>query len=296
MELFAQTVVNGLLIGGVYVAIAVGFSLAFGVLHIIDFAVGEWVILGALVGWTLTEWLAVEPLLLLPLVAVGFSLLGWIIQPLIRRVVTGDRPLPVLMGLVFTFGLAILAQAVALLVWGINRRSIASGLGGQAFELHVAGVSLTVPVLRLVMFVFGMAVVAAVSTILRRTRYGAAVRAAAQNPVMAGLLGVNVDRIGRIVYAAYAAITGAAGMFIGMLFAISPEVGLQYTTFAFFTVVLAGMGYVPGVPVAGLALGLLQSLVATSRLGPRYVYLVVFLVLYLILLVSPRGILRRGWA
>lgn len=295
MELFSQTIVNGLLIGGVYVAIAVGFSLAFGVMHIIDFAVGEWVIIGALAGWTLTGWLGVDPLLVLPLVAVGFSLLGWLIQPLIRQVVASDRPLPVLMGLVFTFGLAILVQAAAFLVWGINRRSIASGLGGQALKLHVAGISLTVPLLRLMMFVFGMAVVAAVGTILRGTRLGTAVRAAAQNPVMAGLLGVDVDQIGRIVYAGYAAVTGAAGVFIGTLFAVSPEVGLQYTTFAFFTVVLAGMGYVPGVPVAGLALGLLQSVVAVYW-GPRYVYLAVFFALYLILLISPRGILRRGWA
>jgi branched-chain amino acid transport system permease protein len=84
-------------------------------------------------------------------------------------------------------------------------------------------------------------------------------------------------------------------VFIGMLFAVSPEVGLQHTTFAFFTVVLAGMGYVPGVPVAGLALGLLQSIVAVYW-GPRYVYLAVFLALYLILLISPRGLLRKGWA
>ncbi|HID86854.1 MAG TPA: branched-chain amino acid ABC transporter permease [Anaerolineae bacterium] len=295
MELLAQTIVNGLLIGGVYIAIAVGFSLAFGVMHVIDFAVGEWVIIGALLGWTLTEWLGIDPLFVLVPIAVVFWLLGWVIQPLIRRVVTGDRPLPVLMGLVFTFGIAILVQAVALFVWGINRRSIASSLGGQALQLHIGGLGFTVPVLRLVMFMYGMGVVLVAGLLLRRTRLGIAVRAAAQNPDMAGLLGVNVDWIGRVIYAGYAAVTGMAGVFIGMLFAVSPEIGLQYTTFAFFTVVLAGMGYVPGVPVAGLTLGLLQSAVAVYW-GPRYVYLAVFFALYLVLLISPRGILRRGWA
>ena len=295
MELLAQTIVNGLLIGGVYIAIAVGFSLAFGVMHVIDFAVGEWVIIGALLGWTLTEWLGIDPLFVLVPIAVVFWLLGWVIQPLIRRVVTGDRPLPVLMGLVFTFGIAILVQAVALFVWGINRRSIASSLGGQALQLHIGGLGFTVPVLRLVMFMYGMGVVLVAGLLLRRTRLGIAVRAAAQNPDMAGLLGVNVDWIGRGIYAGYAAVTGMAGVFIGMLFAVSPEIGLQYTTFAFFTVVLAGMGYVPGVPVAGLTLGLLQSAVAVYW-GPRYVYLAVFFALYLVLLISPRGILRRGWA
>lgn len=104
-----------------------------------------------------------------------------------------------------------------------------------------------------------------------------------------------MDRVGRVIYGGYVAITSAAGVFIGMLFSASPEMGLQYTTLAFFTVVLGGMGYVPGVPVAGLALGLLQSLVAVYW-GPRYVYLAVFLVLYLALLIFPRGLLRKGWA
>jgi branched-chain amino acid transport system permease protein len=279
----------------VYVAIAVGFSMAFGVMHVIDFAVGEWVVVGALVGWTLTAQVGLDPFLVLPLVAAGFAVVGWFLQPLLRRVVAGDRPLPVLMGLVFTFGVAILLQAGALLVWGINRRSIANPLGGRSIQLDLGGLSLTVPVLRLVMLLFGLGVVVAIGLVLRRTRAGAAVRATAQNPVMAGLLGINVDLVGRAVYAAYAGITSMAGVFIGTLFAVSPEIGLQYTTFAFFTVVLAGMGYVAGVPLAGLALGLLQSLVAVYW-GPRYVYLAVFLALYLTLLVSPRGLLRRGWA
>jgi branched-chain amino acid transport system permease protein len=295
MELLLQSVVNGILIGGVYVAVAVGFSMAFGVMHVIDFAVGEWVVVGALVGWTLTAQLGLDPFLVLPLVGVVFAVVGWFLQPLLRRVVAGDRPLPVLMGLVFTFGIAILLQAGALLVWGINRRSIANPLGGRSIQLDLGGLSLTVPVLRLVMLLFGVGVVVAIGIVLRRTRAGAAVRAAAQNPVMAGLLGINVSLVGRAVYAAYAGITSVAGVFIGTLFAVSPEIGLQYTTFAFFTVVLAGMGYVAGVPVAGLALGLLQSLVAVYW-GPRYVYLAVFLALYLTLLISPRGLLRRGWA
>jgi branched-chain amino acid transport system permease protein len=295
MELLLQSVVNGILIGGVYVAVAVGFSMAFGVMHVIDFAVGEWVVVGALVGWTLTAQLGLDPFLVLPLVAVGFAMVGWFLQPLLRRVVAGDRPLPVLMGLVFTFGIAILLQAGALLVWGINRRSIANPLGGRSIQLDLGGLSLTIPILRLVMLLFGLGVVVAIGIVLRRTRAGAAVRATAQNPVMAGLLGINVDLVGRAVYAAYAGITSVAGVFIGTLFAVSPEIGLQYTTFAFFTVVLAGMGYVAGVPVAGLALGLLQSLVAVYW-GPRYVYLAVFLALYLTLLISPRGLLRRGWA
>jgi branched-chain amino acid transport system permease protein len=243
----------------------------------------------------LASTLGVDPLLALPVVALGFGFAGWFLQPLIGRVVAGDRPLPVLMGLVFTFGVAILLQALAFLVWGINRRSMASDLVRGTVEMSLLGASVLVPILRLLVLAFGLAVVLGIGIFMRRTRYGAAVRAVAQNATMAALLGVDVERLGRAVYAGYTAITAGVGIFVGILFAVSPEVGLQYTTFAFFTVVLAGMGYVAGVPVAGLALGLLQSGVAVYW-GPRYVYLAVFLALYLTLLMSPRGLLRKGWA
>jgi branched-chain amino acid transport system permease protein len=127
------------------------------------------------------------------------------------------------------------------------------------------------------------------------TRTGLAVRATAQNREHAGLMGVNVKRISTLVYSMYTGLTAMAGVLIGSIYAVTAQVGPQYALLAFFVVVLAGLGSVLGVLVAGLFLGVLQAMV-TVYVGPSYTLAVVFGVLFLTLLVSPRGILRRGLA
>ncbi len=128
---------------------------------------------------------------------------------------------------------------------------------------------------------------------LHRTRFGLAVRAVAQNRDNAGLMGVDVRRLSAVVYGIYTGITAAAGVLIAAIFSVNPDVGLKYTLFAFFVAVLAGLGSVGGVLVAGLFLGVIESMVATYG-GASYSHLVVFGALYAVLLLSPQGILRRG--
>jgi branched-chain amino acid transport system permease protein len=286
VDLFLQSILNGVLIGGIYIAIAVGFSICFGVMHIIDFAVGEWLMLGGFIGFLLVG-MKVEPLLLIPLVFPIFFVVGYMLQPVIQRVLTG-RKANVLMGLVFTFGMSIFLQGLALYIWGHDRRTLTSALSG----LNIQGL-VTIPTLRLVAFIIAGTVTLAFMLFLARTRLGLSIRATAEDRDTAAVLGVDIARISRLVYAAYAGLTGMAGILIGTVFTIYAEMGLRYTTFAFFTVVLAGMGYLPGILVAGLFLGILQSLVAVY-VGGRYIYLVLFLVLYVVLLVSPQGIMGKG--
>jgi len=114
MELFIQTLIDGLLIGGLIIIVGVGFSLCFGVMHIVDFAVGEWVMLGAYAGYLLVRSFGHDPMVYLPLIFLIFCGLGWIIYPLIFRAVSGKGHNPVIMGLVFTFGLSILIKGGAL--------------------------------------------------------------------------------------------------------------------------------------------------------------------------------------
>jgi len=286
VDLFLQSILNGVLIGGIYIAIAVGFSVCFGVMHIIDFAVGEWLMLGGFIGFILTG-MRVEPLFLIPLVFPIFFVVGYMLQPVIQRVLTG-RKANVLMGLVFTFGMSIFLQGLALYIWGHDRRTLTSALSGQNIQGLV-----TIPTLRLVAFVIAGTVTLAFMLFLAKTRLGLSIRATAEDRDTAAVLGVDIARISRLVYAVYAGLTGVAGILIGTVFTIYAEMGLRYTTFAFFTVVLAGMGYLPGILVAGLFLGILQSLVAVY-VGGRYIYLVLFLVLYVVLLVSPQGIMGKG--
>jgi branched-chain amino acid transport system permease protein len=289
MELFLQTLIDGLLIGGLIIVVSIGFSLCFGVMHIVDFAVGEWVMLGAYTGYLLVRYFGHDPMIYLPLIFLIFGGVGWIIYPLISRAVSGKRHNPVIMGLVFTFGLSILAKGAALSVWGYHIQSITTWLSGKSFSLDIA----TVPALRFSGFMFGILVTVAFMVFLYKTRTGTTIRATAQDREMANLLGADVHKVGSIVYSLYAGITGMSGVLIGALFSIHAAMGAKYATLAFFVVVLAGMGYVPGVIIAAMILGLLQSFVGVY-IGGRYNLVGLFMVMYGILLITPKGILKKG--
>lgn len=289
MELFLQTLIDGLLIGGLIIIVGVGFSLCFGVMHIVDFAVGEWVMLGAYAGYLMVRYFGHDPMIYLPIIFLIFCVLGWLIYPLIFRAVSGKGHNPVIMGLVFTFGLSILIKGGALSVWGYHIQSITTWLSGKSLSLDLV----TIPALRLSGFAFGLLVTLVFMAFLYKTRFGIIIRATAQDRDTANLLGADVRRVGALVYSLYAGVTGMSGVLIGALFSIHAAMGAKYSTLAFFVVVLAGMGYVPGVVIAALVLGLLQSFV-TVYIGGRYTLAALFLVMYGVLLITPKGILRRG--
>lgn len=289
MELFFQTIIDGLLIGGLIIIVGIGFSLCFGVMHIVDFAVGEWVMLGAYAGYLMVRYFGHDPMIYLPVIFLIFFVLGWLVYPLIFRAVSGKGHNPVIMGLVFTFGLSIIAKGGALSVWGYHIQSITTWLSGKSLSIGLV----TVPALRFSGFLFGLLVTLLFMAFLYKTKFGIIIRATAQDRDTANLLGADVRKVGAFVYSLYAGVTGMSGVLIGALFSIHAAMGAKYATLAFFVVVLAGMGYVPGVLVAALVLGLLQSFV-TVYIGGRYTLAALFLVMYGVLLITPKGILKRG--
>jgi len=286
-----QALVGGILIGGLYVAISIGFSLSFGVLDVVDLAVGMWVVIGAFAAIVVSEAIGIDAFALLPAVFVVFGIVGWIIAPLIYRVRMSKYALPALMGLAFTFGLATLIRGGLLTVFGYNPRTVPTSL----FTGNVSIFGITAPMIRVAGFAFAVIATALFLAFLFYTRTGLAIRATAQSKENAGLMGIDVKRISSLVYAIYTGLTAMAGALLGAIYAMTPEVGLRYTLFAFFVVVLAGLGSVVGVMVAGLFLGILQSLV-TTYVGANYTLLVVFAVLFVALLLFPQGISRRGIA
>jgi len=286
---FLQSTIDGLLIGGVLVVLSLGMSLAFGVMRIVDFAVGEWLMLGAFAAFFLSGWLHLEPLLVAPLVFVVFFAVGYLFQPLLERVTSGKRAHANLMGLVLTFGLSQVIRGGALMGFGRDNRSLKTGLS----DLTLFWGPLIVPGPKLVTFIAGFALTLAFLYFLYRTSLGLRVRMVAQDKTSAALLGVQASWINSLVYGLHVGLTAVAGVFIGMLFTFNPEVGARYALYTFFVVVLGGMGYLPGVLVAALVLGLVQSYV-TAYLDPRYISLAAFAILYLVLVISPRGLLRRG--
>lgn len=291
MSLLIQTILNGLLVGGLFVTISVGFSLAFGVLDVVDFAVGEWVMLGAFAGVASTTWFGVDPIAFLPVVFVFFAAVGWLVAPLIYRVRNSRNARPALMALAFTFGLATLARGGMLTAVGFDPRTVKIGVVQGTVTLG----AIQVPTLRLAGFVFAAVATCLFMLFLYRTRTGLAVRAVAQDKEIAGLMGVDVKRTSSLVYSLYAGLTSMAGVLIGGIYSITAQDGPTYTLMAFFVVVLAGLGSVGGVLIAGLVLGVLESLV-TVYVSADFTLAIVFGVLFLVLVLSPRGILRRGTA
>lgn len=293
MELLPQAIIDGLLIGGIYITIAIGFSLTYGVMHIIDFAVGEWIMLGAFMGYYLNLWLGVEPFLLLPAVFVVFLGVGYALQPVIHRVLSGRRGNPVLMGLVFTFGLALAIKGGALTAFGFFSRSTPSVIAGHSFFFEWGDFFATVPAVRLAGLVYALTITGILHYVLKKTDFGLAVRALSQHRDAAGLMGINARRTSSWVYGIYVGISAMTGVLVGSVFSISAQMGGDYTIFAFFVVVLAGMGYLAGVPWAAFLLGLVQSFFLIYG-NPSYTLLAVFTLLWVILLVSPRGLFAKG--
>jgi branched-chain amino acid transport system permease protein len=245
--------------------------------------------LGAYAGYLMVRYFGHDPMIYLPVIFLIFFVLGWLVYPLIFRAVSGKGHNPVIMGLVFTFGLSIIAKGGALSVWGYHIQSITTWLSGKSLSIGLV----TVPALRFSGFLFGLLVTLLFMAFLYKTKFGIIIRATAQDRDTANLLGTDVRKVGAFVYSLYAGVTGMSGVLIGALFSIHAAMGAKYATLAFFVVVLAGMGYVPGVLVAALVLGLLQSFF-TVYVGGRYTLAALFLVMYGVLLITPKGILRRG--
>jgi branched-chain amino acid transport system permease protein len=293
MELLPQALIDGILLGGIYITIAIGFSLVYGVMHIIDFAVGEWIMLGAFLGLYLNKWSGLDPFLLLPLVFFVFALVGYLLQPVIHRVVSGRQGNPLLMGLVFTFGLALMFRGIALTGFGFYSHSIPSTFSDHSLFYERGALFMTVPGIRLAGLVYALVITVALHWLLKKTNFGLGVRALAQNRDAAALMGVNGKRTSSYVYGIYVGISAMTGVLIGSILSVSAQMGPDYTIVAFFVVVLAGMGYLAGVPWAAFLLGLVQSFFLIY-LDPGYTMLAVFAILFTILLVSPRGLFAKG--
>jgi branched-chain amino acid transport system permease protein len=291
--LIPQAIIDGLLLGGIYLTIGIGFSLAFGVLHIIDFAVGEWIMLGAFIGLYLNAWTGLDPFLLLPAVFIIFGIVGYFLQPVIHQVISGKKGNPLLMGLVFTFGLGLIFRGSAQSIFGIFTHSLSTALSEDSWYFEIGPIFLTIPLVRLSGLIYALAVYFGLNFLLKKSDFGRAVRAVAQNKEAAGLMGININQTCSAVYAIYVGISAMTGVFIGAIVSLNAGMGPDLTTFAFFVVVLAGMGYLSGVPWAAFLLGLIQSFFLIY-FNPSYTLLAVFFVLYLILLVSPTGMFRKG--
>jgi branched-chain amino acid transport system permease protein len=280
-----DALVSGILLGGLFAVTALGLSLVFGVMRMINLMHGEILVLGAYLSLELSSTLGLDPLLSIVVVApvlflVALPLFRFVLEPVLAK---GPEPT-----LLTTFGLSIIAQSVFILVFSGDTQTLRSPYSSSS--VTVAGFHL--PVMYLVSFGVGLLLCGAVDQLIRRTGFGREVRAAAEDREAAATLGVDVRRTNRFVFAIAAACTGIGGILVGSTFAFTPTSGLDYLLSGFAVVVLGGLGSVRGTLVGALTLGVIESLGA-AFVGDGYrnfIGLVAFLV---VLSVRPQGLFGR---
>jgi len=281
-----QTLINGILQGGVYAAAAVGLSLIFGVSGILNAAHGELVMLGAFATYWLFTLYHIDALLTLPISFGLLFALGWALQYFVLNRTLGR---PILLSLLVTFGISLILVNVALRLWSGDHRMMRI----PYFEHSLILGPFIVPLSRVVACVVGVGMVAGLSWLLAATRLGRMIRATAQDGEMARMLGVNPRTVYAITFGLGAGVSGVAGSLVAFYTPVEPNMGLTYTLFAFAVVVLGGLGYTAGVIWGGLTLGIAQALTETY-LEAGLSLLVAFALLYGILRFMPAGIMGKG--
>ena len=286
LPVILQVLLDGILMGGIYASCAVGFSLIFGVLRIINIVHGEFIMLGAFTTYWLHSLFGIDPFLSLPVSFCILFVFGYLLQKfVINRVIEA----PEVMSLLLTFGLSLIISNLALIAWKGDYRLVNPSYAAVNFRLS----SLTIPYIRLATFIFALAAIAGLYLFLQKTDIGRAIRATAQNKDGARLQGVRPASIYAVTFGLGAGVTAIAGSLLSMSFSIFPSMGGDYLLFAFFIVVVGGLGYLPGSLAGGLLLGILQSL-STNLFGAGLTYILIFAVLYVVLIVRPGGIFGKG--
>lgn len=280
--LVTQSVVTGLLLGGVYALVSVGLTLIFGVLGVVNFAHGAMLSLAMFIVYWLTTSIGL-PVYVSTLVAVPVMLaFGYLVQLALlnKMVLSGSHEGPLLV----TLGVSLLLSNLLLMVFGGRPLSVPSSVQGS-FRIFGAIVSYE----RLIAFV-GAALVAVVLTlILKKTSLGMSIRAVAANSQGAALVGVNVGRVYALTFGIGTACVGVAGGLLAPFLSLTPNVGEEFTILAFVIVVLGGLGSVAGAMVGGLVIGLIQTVGALYLPGTGSL-LLVFVVFVLVLLFRPQGL------
>ncbi len=283
--LAAQVLINALVLGCLYACIAIGFSLVWGVLNVINLIHGSFIVLGAYLAWGLYQSLHISPWYALIIAAPAFFVLGYVIQRVIlNRVITA----PVLVTLTLTFGLDLILNNAMIYYFKADYRKLT--LTPPMGSVSVFGV--VVPVDRLVATAAALALTGVLYLILRRLRVGRAIVAVRLDRDAAKLMGVDVNSIYAIAFGLGAALAGCAGVLMALIFPISPLTSTAYLGKAFVVCVLGGLGSVSGALAGGILLALIEG-IGSTLIGPAHATTLSFALLIVFLIVRPQGLLGR---
>ena len=283
--LVAQVLINALVLGCLYACIAIGFSLVWGVLNVINLIHGSFIVLGSYLAWGLYQSLKIPPWYVLIVAAPLFFILGYLLQRLLlNRVITA----PVLVTLTLTFGLDLILNNAMIYFFKADYRKL-------TLSPPIGSVSLfdvVVPVDRLIATASALALTLVLYLVLRRLGVGRAIVAVRLDRDAAVLMGVDVKSIYAIAFGLGAALAGCAGVLMALIFPISPLTSSTFLGKAFVVCVLGGLGSVSGALAGGLLLALVEG-VGSATIGPAHATTLSFALLIVFLIVRPQGLLGR---
>jgi branched-chain amino acid transport system permease protein len=301
MDIFLQQLINGIVLGSIYALVALGYTMVYGILGLINFAHGEVVMVGALVALTVIQLLLGSGMALPAPVIVALGLaaaiaicmgLGFAIERVAYRPL---RRSPRLAALITAIGVSILLQNAAMIIWGRQYHSFPALL--PATPYHIGGA--TVSDLQIFIVALACAIMAGLLWLVHRTRLGRAMRSTSQDPEIAGLMGVNINTVISLTFVIGSALAAVAGIMVAAYYGIAHYfMGFMLGLKAFTAAVLGGIGNLAGAMLGGLLLGVIESLGAGyigpltgGFLGSHYQDVFAFLVLILVLVFRPSGLL-----
>jgi len=284
-DVLAQGILSGILMGFVYALIAVGLSLIFGLMEIVNFAHGEFLMLSMYTAFWAWALIGLDPLLSVPLCAAALFLLGWLTYAgIIRRVLGG----PMLAQIFATFGFGIFLRAAAQFLWTPDFRQV--GRAWVQGPVKILGISVGLPQVvasGACLVAFGL-----LYWFITRTETGMALEATAEDRQAAALMGIDTERMFALGWGIGSACVGVAGAFLASFFYIFPQVGFLFALIAYVIVALGGFGSILGSLVAGLIIGVVEVL-GGLFVAPAFKYVAVYLIYLLIVLVRPQGLLGK---
>ncbi len=285
-EVYLQALISGLMIGGVYALVAVGLTLIFGVMDIINFAHGEFLMFGMYSAFFASVLFGIDPYYILLLALPAFFALGWVIQgTLIRPVVGKSHAIQILL----TLGLSLFMQALAQFLFSADFQSLQLDYGTSTFEFGGARISYT----RLAAFLISIGMCAALWLFLQNTDTGKALRACAEEHEGSLAVGIDLGRMYKIAFGLGIACVAIAGIAMTPFFYVAPVVGPKFTLVAFVIVVLGGLGNIPGAVLGALIVGVVESVGALIMPSPSLKDLAVYVLFILVLLFRPQGLFSR---
>jgi branched-chain amino acid transport system permease protein len=288
LDIFLQLIVSGILLGGIYVLISLGLTLVFGVMKIVNFAHGDFLMLGMFGSYFLFEHFGLSPYLSMFVTAPALFLIGLVIYKGIVGRTVGRSPVVQIFAFI---GLSVALQNFALVLFSADFRSINIPLTSAVFQ--IGSVRIGIPLL--IAFLVASLITVLLFLFLHYTYVGKAIRSASQDRFAATLMGVSNPKIYMLTFALGLALLGIAGALLIPIYAVYPTVGEQFVLIAFVVVVLGGLGSLPGAVVGGLLIGLIETL-SSYLIAPSMKQLVYFAVFILILILRPSGLFGKPGA